>query len=394
MKKRFFVSVIFCSLCCLLLNLSYIKAQSRKWRIVEELGQGYIMQFAQDGLGTILAGSTNIASLRSADDGETWEKYSTLSTGGGVQLDALNDSIIYTPNNGLWETRESGDNWRLLGLSGRTIWDIATAKTGELLAGTSAGLFFTTNHGQKWWTAIDGLPSNSITTVACQEGFYVGTKDGLFFTSSLPTPWRSCALSGKNVRTIQPGVISGLMYMGADSGFYVTRSGPDGFVKRLSTDSAVKCIFATEEYAVFNTARQVFLYSQLDDSLIEITPTLVESDEFQSVFLTRDNHILIGSSGTGRIYRSDIFTRQFLAVPTVIEVQSPNFYPNPASDYLYSRNLGMIESVEGYDAIGRLSLSVIRPGSEVDVRHLSPGPYRIQIRTSNGVRSTSVMISR
>ncbi|WP_262148788.1 BspA family leucine-rich repeat surface protein [Chryseobacterium foetidum] len=67
------------------------------------------------------------------------------------------------------------------------------------------------------------------------------------------------------------------------------------------------------------------------------------------------------------------------------------FYPNPASDFIYFKNLKNGVSYRIFDSSGRLVLENVLEKNQIDIRNLAKGNYIIQIVSKNTVKSLKIV---
>lgn len=146
-----------------------------------------IQALSQDG-GNFLAGTENRGTFVSTDRGRTWTMRShPFHYGGvyGVVANAMHDGIWYSATlKGIHRSADSGATWDLAD-NGLPTTAFSTygflARGARLWVGTSAGLFFTEDHGDSW-SAPPGRPAGRSVydVVATTSGtVYAATDTGL-----------------------------------------------------------------------------------------------------------------------------------------------------------------------------------------------------------------------
>lgn len=143
--------------------------------------------------------------LKSTDGGATWEPSrrglpagpGTIPSIADLAVDPANSSIVYTilEHRQLFRSVNGGRTWARVGtgLPARLLYDLETTGYG-LLAGTSAGVFLSTDRGLTWRARTAGMTATSITGLALDTQdparLYAGDANaGLFKTIHRGRPW-------------------------------------------------------------------------------------------------------------------------------------------------------------------------------------------------------------
>jgi photosystem II stability/assembly factor-like uncharacterized protein len=141
---------------------------------------------------TVYAVSHQVGIFRSRDGGESW---SFVYAGGASDLAIVTPTTIYWGTGGLYRSDDEGDTWNWLGelvdvpyphptISGTLYatqrWDMSTGEGG--------GLWRSTNRGQTWVTATNGLTDTAVTGFVFHPTdpmtMYLGTANGNIFRST------------------------------------------------------------------------------------------------------------------------------------------------------------------------------------------------------------------
>jgi photosystem II stability/assembly factor-like uncharacterized protein len=141
------------------------------------LGIGFVGQG-----GLILFASTGVLTYRSTDSAATWTP--VLSEGTYLPINSLvslgSDLFAASYNAGVFSSPDGGATWVPAGLAGYNMGTIdLLANQGKLLAGTSAGLYTSTDNGLSW-SRVDS------TSITADVSLLAGNGDTLYATSTSP----------------------------------------------------------------------------------------------------------------------------------------------------------------------------------------------------------------
>lgn len=102
-------------------------------------------------------------------------------------------------------------------------------------------------------------------------------------------------------------------------------------------------------------------------------------------FLKLKDIILDNSMASSWIASNDVIT----SVEETADDRTVNIYPNPASDKIFISSGSAIISLSVYDIQGKSVMTVAGEtiDNELDIRHLTSGPYVIRVTTASGVSS-------
>lgn len=159
------------------------------------LGQAHVHAMTTTASGTVLAGTGN-GIYRSTNFGASWTRVFTLY---GLSF-ARNGATLYAgTSNGVYRSTNDGASWTPINTGLNYTWVYAMAAIPEgssvtLFAG-AGGVLRSTDGGASWAPASDGLTNTSvqvlITAPRADGGtdLYAGTSEGIFRTSDLGASW-------------------------------------------------------------------------------------------------------------------------------------------------------------------------------------------------------------
>lgn len=175
----------------------------------ENLGNINLLCVAVDKDGNILTGAWFYGAVyRSTDNGDSWEELGVKNYDVHSVFGASDGTYFAgTQMNGLHRSTDGGSTWDDVGpFSDKNVYDFAEISPGNIIAGTSDGLYFTDNNGDNWTKKASGMANLNIRSVhVADNGFiYTGTLNGGVYRS----------IDGGNkwalVQNGLPSIISGL----------------------------------------------------------------------------------------------------------------------------------------------------------------------------------------
>lgn len=136
----------------------------------------------------LFAGSYYGSVFRSSDNGLNWTSINIGTTNYDVRL-LSKDNLIFCAkkgydNNNMFRSSDLGNNWELIN-SGLPNYILNLARSGDnILAGTSSGIYFTSNNGENWVPKNNGLPSQRSVNSIYSTGNYLFASVGNIYRSS------------------------------------------------------------------------------------------------------------------------------------------------------------------------------------------------------------------
>ncbi len=166
--------------------------------------------------GYVYNGATYVMAVsKSTDGGTTWER-DTLTTSYSmcyaIAIDRSNSNVVYAGgyNGYLFKTTNGGVNWTLsnTGLSG-TVYDIkvASTKANTIYAGTSSGVYKSTNAGASWTST--GLSANVqavLINPLNENEIYAATSNGVYKSTTGGGGWTLMNTGLLNTNTTSLGI--------------------------------------------------------------------------------------------------------------------------------------------------------------------------------------------
>ncbi|MBI4390371.1 MAG: hypothetical protein HY575_00660, partial [candidate division NC10 bacterium] len=186
--------------------------------------------------------------------------------------DPADPAILYAGvfGQGVFKTTDGGETWTaasegLPDLSVRALLADA-ARAGRVFAGTDAGIAVSTDGGRSWRSA--GLPLRSVRVLVTAPAgtLYAGTEEGLYASDDAGGTWReeNAGLTAKDLRALVRDPGTGTLYAGAFGGLFArapravawepAAAGlPDLHVRALAVDSAGRLYAGTAGAGVFRS---------------------------------------------------------------------------------------------------------------------------------------------
>jgi photosystem II stability/assembly factor-like uncharacterized protein len=157
-----------------------------------------------------MVGTLRSGLFQTFDAGESWEKVESI---GAVQVSRISflntkgDHILAATRSGVFESTNSGREWRAAGDGLDYAWCLAVTwlQGGTAVAGTSGGGIYLRRTNQKNWTpSNEGFPPAAGLVLASGGGqlLFAGTPIGLFRTRDSGSTWTLSASSSEAVTAI------------------------------------------------------------------------------------------------------------------------------------------------------------------------------------------------
>ncbi len=118
---------------------------------------------------------------------------------------------------GTTKTTNEGTNWSGAGSSGYANYSFAVKNTNAMIAGTSNGIRYYTIGGY-WWNSDITWETRSVLTDGTD--FYAGTSAGVYKSTNNGQNWSSLGLSATNVKCLLK--VGTYMFAGSSAGLYIS----------------------------------------------------------------------------------------------------------------------------------------------------------------------------
>lgn len=165
----------------------------------------------------ILASTMSSGVFRSTDGGASWTAVNTGLLSSSSTLPQIN-SMILTPynqniyiyiatGNGVYLTRDYGATWykKSTGFPTGTIINSLATNGPVVLAGTSVGLYRSTNLGESW-SQVSGAPTTINTFAVYNSYIFCGTALGVYFSKDNGITWGNVSTGLSYVDVLSLGV--------------------------------------------------------------------------------------------------------------------------------------------------------------------------------------------
>jgi hypothetical protein len=171
----------------------------------------------------LLAGSLNVGTLKSTNNGTTWGFTGTIGSTNIRAMHTVGATVFAgSSGGGVFRSTNDGEVWTAVN-TGLTGFDLQiyslSSVPGYVLAGTATGVFRSTNSGGAWTASSTGMPANSSTYGFAFDGtrLYAATVNGVFVSTNSGTGW-AAAGSGLPLSSAFPptGILisGGALYLG------------------------------------------------------------------------------------------------------------------------------------------------------------------------------------
>ncbi len=213
----------------------------------------YVNQFVFDPVDTMtIYAATTVGAYRTRDGARLWEEkmdgMKEVHIVVAITLDPRNPKILYAgTTGGVYRSTDGAATWEKMnkGLIPETILEAAMAlgvnllvvdpvRTKTVYAGTTDGLFKSTNGAESWVRIGESLPDQFISSIVIDpsepDTLYVGGRKGIFKSHDGGTHWqemnqgllttniRTIVMSPRDPRTLYAGTNGSGLYRSADGG--------------------------------------------------------------------------------------------------------------------------------------------------------------------------------
>jgi photosystem II stability/assembly factor-like uncharacterized protein len=177
------------------MGMSRCHVDSSRWMPLSGLN-GISVEGIDASGSTLLVGSFSQGIFLSSDNGEHW---APISNGFDFTEEAFNTSAMAASTifagtsqqvppgapllrkGGVWCSTDGGATWENRNLSGYNIMGLVIAGANVIAATDSAGVFISSNNGERWWPLNDGLPSRMISSlIASDDYLFAGALGGIY----------------------------------------------------------------------------------------------------------------------------------------------------------------------------------------------------------------------
>lgn len=143
--------------------------------------------------GILFAGADNGTVYRSSDHGDTWTQ-TLLGVNDDVHaLLVLSDNTLLAGvnNEGIFRSTDDGAHWAQTTVTAVNVHALAVSRTGRVFAGTSGGVFHSSNSGVEWTRYNTGLTTTAVHAIAVGSdgAVFAGTTHGVFRLADLTQSW-------------------------------------------------------------------------------------------------------------------------------------------------------------------------------------------------------------
>lgn len=357
----------------------------------------------------ILAGFCGEGSLYiSSNMGENWRETGFFKNTCIIHIFVFNDNIFVFEHVGPIRysiSKDGGETWKEItnGLYNGVYTEKCVALGNSIFIATNHGIFMTTNMGDNWVAMNNGFPTNEnggppwVRGLNTKNGnIYAGTLGyGLFMSSDTGKHWINIALDPDllfisnilfNDENMFISTGYGEVYLSSDMGnTWVNRS--NGLPLTQIYDLAMKDNYlfagtAAVKGDLYLTTDMGINWNRLDFG--DLKRSSVMTIEFLG------EYVFVGTISQG-IYRAKLSDLVSDVKDNSSNTADIDFYPNPASDYIYvdiPDDFAPVKSIEIYDQVGRLLKKVPRNSLATNsisiyVGDLAPSIYFLKIQTND-----------
>ena len=165
-----------------------------------------------------------------------------------LDIDARGRIYAGTSTGQIFCSQDDGQNWTLVGDIGGYVNAIAINRDGEILAGTSHGIFLSETQGKEWSKADKGLTCQdvwSLTLNANGHVFAATNGGGVYRSTDNGSSWRevNAGLTNRNAGSVAV-CPNGNLFVGTTEGVFVSRNDGDSWNSFVAdpSNTSVRCL--------------------------------------------------------------------------------------------------------------------------------------------------------
>src|SRR3989339_55845 len=248
----------------------------------------------------------------SSDMGQSWSSISGDLPYIYVQALTVKENNIYAgTSNGIFLSTNNGQNWIWKGLTESNVFELAVDNGNLYAAGYKSGMSISTDDGITWTSLNSGLPADpSIRTFKINgnnifAGMY-SNKDGVYVSTDLGVIWKVAKSGLPSAIVLDFLILGNKVFVGTSLGIYLsTNNGSnwtlaDSFLSSFSITALVKN--GANIYA--GTEQGLFLSTDAGGSWSIVDSTMKDSLTIYSLSFS-ENKIFAGTKDKGIFYSSD-----------------------------------------------------------------------------------------
>jgi photosystem II stability/assembly factor-like uncharacterized protein len=204
--------------------------------------------------GKVFAATDDFGVILSINSGLNWHPIHNGLTNLRVKSLAFKGSKLFAgtakPKNssikgGLYATTDDGVNWNDAGLSGLDV-NVLIVKDSNIYAGTSSGVYFSSNGGNTWDSINTGMNNSQIFTLAAKDSIlFAGSNHFVYISTNNGVNWENIKDFGSV--TIQSFIIiKNNLYVGTNRGIYFSDDNAKNWISissQISVPSVTSLLF-------------------------------------------------------------------------------------------------------------------------------------------------------
>ncbi|HEX2958194.1 MAG TPA: hypothetical protein VHO70_15275 [Chitinispirillaceae bacterium] len=245
------------------------------WNAVNSWDTKSVSMFASFGAnGHAIFASTGSGVIRSYDNGKNWSKFNAGLTSSMVEyFGGIGDVIIAINQDGVFRAIVNDTSWTLWkrinsAITSDSMTELITIK-GNLFAGTSNGVYLSSDSGTTWSAINTGLTNLKVATM-CLIGntIFAATDSGLFRSTDNGTSWNTASSGVTGRVTVFTSNSNSIVARTVDGVFCSTDSGTswipaDSGLTGISTKSSVYDLATCGNRIFAGTGMGIYIYNDI-----------------------------------------------------------------------------------------------------------------------------------
>ncbi len=371
--------------------------------------------------GLFASGSTLLAEIpiggiyRSTDKGQSWPSANAGLTDFMIsEFNATPGRLFAGSSRGLFVSSDTGEHWTVCdtALATTAIWSLGASGATVLAAGPSCGIFRSTDGGFHWMPSRTGMNDTAVTHLATDGAFVLAcTSSGsVYLSTDTGSSWRpvSPGITSTSISALH--VVDSLLYIGtSDRGIF--RSSDRGSSWNTpapgSIDSTITG-FASVGTSVFMATAHAGVFCAIDGDTnwTALSVGLPSQNVYSLTIADGELYAAIPDYGVWRRSLSDLITsagysgRRNGPDQVRLEQNYPNPF-NPATTIRFSISLRTHVRLTVFNTLGQRVAELVNGDLEsgyhevtFDGRGLASGMYLYRIQSDNFVETRKFLLLR
>lgn len=289
----------------------------RRWIQMNGPLDGEILSMGTDIFGNVFVGTVNGSVYKSPVNSNGWISFSQGLPGDIVQslmIDGRFNLLAGLKTSGLFQTNIDTVNWSKTHLNDTTVWSLTMNRHQQIFAGTSNGVYWSTDGGIRWEKRSSGL-GNAIVisfSVSSDNKIFAGTQgNGIFTSTDNGENWEQNNFAIGKILTLAHNRFDHVFVGTAGLGAFISETNGATWtvpISGLTMDTVQSFVFnSTGEGFVAGRGSPVlesrdngFNWKPFIDTLMTVNATALILDREEKLFVGIQNGLVFRTSSSTR----------------------------------------------------------------------------------------------